>query len=368
MNILVLTSTRADYSFYLPLLKGLTSDPFFTVKIVAFGSHLSKNHGYTVSRIEEDGFEVFAKITTNLENDSSKGIALAIGEITKQFAEFWDENKYSVDLVFALGDRFEMFAAVSASIPFNIPIAHFYGGETTLGAIDNVFRHSISLMSHHHFTSATVHSKRVSELVQSTSTVNTIGLLSLENLKEITLYSLKEFEQEWGIDLAKPTILFTFHPETVHLERNIDYAIELSKAFQSLSKSYQVVITMPNIDTANKELRSSFQEVSKANNAVICVESFGMRGYFSAMSHCKLLLGNTSSGITEAASFGKYVINLGDRQKGRTRSKNIIDCPVNANQIIEAVHKTIQLGDFKGENVFSQGNGVSIVIDYLKQL
>ncbi|NNJ56531.1 MAG: UDP-N-acetylglucosamine 2-epimerase (hydrolyzing), partial [Bacteroidia bacterium] len=119
---------------------------------------------------------------------------------------------------------------------------------------------------------------------------------------------------------------------------------------------------------ANTDLRQSFSQLSKSLDSVICVESFGMQGYFSAMKHAKLLLGNTSSGITEAASFGKYVVNLGDRQKGRTRSENVVDCEIESKRIIDTVNKTYQLGDFKGENVFSQKNGAALVIDFLKQL
>ena len=368
MNIIVLTSTRADYSFYLPLLTAWKKDAFFNVKIVAFGSHLSEKHGFTVNQIEQDGFEVAYKIAANLDDDTPKGISDSIGTITHHFSEFWHNHKKTIDLVFALGDRFEMFAAVSSAVPFNIPFAHLYGGETTLGAIDNVYRHSITLMSQYHFTSSDVHSQRVIELIQKKEHVKTVGLLSLENLENMELLTIEEFETLWGIDLSLPTILFTFHPETIHPEINAKYAEELEIALIRLSAAYQILITMPNVDTSNEVLRQTFLKLASTSDTIIAVESLGMKGYFSAMKYCRLLLGNTSSGITEAASFNKYVVNLGDRQKGRTRSNNVIDCQLKNEWIIESVNNTMQLGEYKGTNIFKKEGGVAEIIAFLKEL
>ncbi len=161
MNILVLTSSRADYGIYLPLLKRLKSDNFFNLKIVAFGTHLSQQHGYTINQINKDGFELAYKVETVLEGDSPEIIVKSMALTVDKFATLWRKEKFSIDLILCLGDRYEMFAAVSASVPFNIPVAHLHGGETTLGAIDNSFRHSITAMSKIHFASTENHAQRI---------------------------------------------------------------------------------------------------------------------------------------------------------------------------------------------------------------
>ena len=180
MKIGVLTSSRADYGIYLPLLKKLKNDNFFNLEIIAFGTHLSENHGYTLKNIQSDGFEVKHKLKTIPKGDSPTDISLAIGETIKTFSAFWDKNKF--DLVMALGDRYEMFAAVMASVPFQVKIAHIHGGETTTGAIDDVFRHCITHASELHFASAEVYKKRIVELTGKKAGVYNILITTVKKV------------------------------------------------------------------------------------------------------------------------------------------------------------------------------------------
>ncbi len=369
MRIVVLTSSRADYGIYLPLLKKLKGYDFFDLKIIAFGTHLSRFHGYTVGRIEEDGFEVLEKLETLILGDSETAISNAIGNTITKFSSLWGRIKNDVDLVFALGDRYEMFAAVAASVPFNIKIAHLHGGETTLGAIDNKFRHAITLMSQLHFTATQEYAQRVVSMMGVEKNVYNVGALSLDNLKDLNLLSIKEFENRFNIDLTIPTILTTFHPETVGVELNEVYTKDLVEVFEKLSSFYQVVITMPNADTMGSMIREHFLKLSEGNERVVCVENFGTLGYFSCIKHCSFLLGNTSSGIIEAASFGKYVLNIGDRQKGRTRSGNVIDTPIEVEKILFEVEKIQKSkSDYQGRNVYYRGNSADAIIRILKSM
>lgn len=351
MRIAVLTSSRADYGIYLPLLKAFTADSNFELSIIAFGTHLSHFHGYTLDQIKADGFENIETIESLILGDSETAISNAIGNTIINFSSFWKQHKNRIDLVFALGDRYEMFAAVAASVPFNIPIAHIHGGETTLGAIDNKFRHTITIMAEYHFTSTKMYADRVIKLGAKKNHVFNVGALSLDNLQNLRLLTIDEFKDKWHIDLSKPTILTTFHPETVSVERNYQYAQELSNALQQLSKTYQIVVTMPNADTMGMIIRKELDQLISINSSIIGIENFGTLGYFSCIKHCTFLLGNTSSGIIEAASFGKYVINLGDRQKGRTQSENTIDVPVNKEAILNAV-AAISKEEYQGKNVY----------------
>lgn len=354
MRIAVLTSSRADYGIYLPLLKKLKADDFFELKIIAFGTHLSRYHGYTVDRIEQDGFEVEEKLETLILGDSETAISNAIGNTITRFAPLWEKLKSQVDLVFALGDRYEMFAAVSAAVPFNTNIVHLHGGETTLGAIDEKFRHAITQMSLLHFTATEPYCERVCQMMNSEKGVYNVGALSLDNLLDLNLYSIKEFKDKYKIDLTKPTILNTLHPETTHPENNQYNAETMSKVFRELSKDYQIVITMPNADTYGSVIRKIFEALVEEKENIITVENFGTLGYFSCIKYSCFLLGNTSSGLIEAPSLGKYAINLGERQDGRARSANVIDTPIDFHQILRLVKEVSKLGDYTGKNVYKK--------------
>lgn len=365
MKIAILTSSRADYGVYLPLLKTLDKTPDIDYEIIAFGTHLSYDFGHTIDQILSDGFHVSHTIDSMAIGDSAFDIATSIAKTISAFADFWERHSCDYNWVLCLGDRYEMFAAVTAGIPFRIRFAHIHGGETTLGAMDNIFRNAITHASTLHLTSCEQHKQRVEELISENKNVFNVGALSLENLATIPLYSIKEFLDIFSIDLTHPTILATVHPETVHPENNQNHVEEFAKAILALEK-YQVLITLPNADTGNSVVRKRLLMLpEETQNRVICVENLGTRGYFSAMKHCSFLMGNTSSGIVEAASFGKYVINLGDRQKGRICGINIIHIPFCHEKIFQAV-KAINDTEYMRENIFYQPHTSESIIENLK--
>lgn len=353
MRIAVLTSSRADYGIYRPLLKKLEANDFFDLKIIAFGTHVSRFHGYTLNKIEED-FKVAEKVETLILGDSEEAVSNAIGNTITKFSSIWNKLKNEIDIVLVLGDRYEMFAAVAASVPFNIKIAHLHGGETSLGAIDNVFRHSITQMSSYHFTATKEYANRVASMIGTQENTYHVGALSLDNLQDLELYTVQSFKETFNIDLNRPTILNTLHPETVHPEFNERNAKTLAQVFETVSKDYQIVITMPNADTYGSLIRNILQDLIDKNDNVIGVESFGVRGYFSCIRHCSFLLGNTSSGLIEAPSLGKYVINIGNRQDGRARSKNVIDTPIEYDLLLNTIERVRQFGDYTGSNVYQK--------------
>jgi GDP/UDP-N,N'-diacetylbacillosamine 2-epimerase (hydrolysing) len=364
MKIGVLTSSRADYGIYLPLLKKLFVDDFFNTEIIAFGTHLSKSYGSTINNIIADGFSVKHRIKTVAKGDKPADISQSIGETIKSFSDFWEINMF--DLVLALGDRYEMFAAVMASVPFHIKIAHIHGGETTTGAIDNVFRHSITHASSVHFASAEDYKNRIIELTENKKGVYNVGSLSFDNLKTLKLLSDVEFFNKYKIDLKKPSILITFHPETVSFEKNGIYIKEIIKALKSLN-SYQQIITMPNADTMGSLIRKEIVSYAEGRKDVHCVENFGTVGYLSCMKHCSFMLGNTSSGFIEAGFFPKPVINLGDRQKGRIVTKNIINSDIDKETILYAVKSVEHLRLPKKIEIYGSGNTASKIIRILKK-
>ena len=356
VKIGILTSSRADYSIYYPLIKEACKMPNTQVEIIAFGTHLSKHHGYTIDHILADGFEVKHQIDHCYAlDDSPKGISLAMANTSKVFAEFWDANSF--DLVFCLGDRYEMFAAVSAAVPFQINLAHLYGGERTEGAIDDCLRHAISLMSKWHFTACENYKNRVEQLSLQPNHVFNFGHLSIDNLKRLKLLSIEELNQKTGIDFSKPTILCTFHPETIHYQANVQYAKEIADAFNEL-REFQILITMPNSDTGSQPIRETFSNLASSNPNIFTTENLGTIGYLSAMKHCLMMVGNTSSGFVEASFFPKTVINLGERQTGRIITANIINTKIAKNEILNAISQNCH-NHYESEKIQIYGDGLT---------
>ena len=364
MKIGILSSSRADYGIYLPLLNKLKADLFFNLEIIAFGTHLSKSHGFTLTEIEKDGFDNIHTISSFISNDDEQAIATSYGLTLLKFADFWQTNKY--DLIFCLGDRFEMSAAVQAGIPFGLKFAHIHGGETTLGAIDNIYRHQITHASILHFTATEQFSQKVIQLTGISDNVHTVGSLSLngiENFKPIEKHIFFNKFQIPNQDFA----LITFHPETVDINSNKVAAAEMRNALAHLSKKLFLVITMPNADTMGSIYRNEIEQLKQEfPKQVLCVENFGKKNYFSAMYYAKILIGNTSSGIIEAASFGKYVVNVGDRQKGRVQSGNCIDTLSAKEEIINATKRALEINDFEGENLYYKSATAELIINHLK--
>jgi GDP/UDP-N,N'-diacetylbacillosamine 2-epimerase (hydrolysing) len=365
MKIGVLTSSRADYGIYLPLLKKIKEDNYFELEIIAFGTHLSKSHGFTLIEVEKENYSKIHYISSIITNDDEQAIATSYALTVFKFSDFWQHNKF--DLVFCLGDRYEMSAAVQAGIPFNVNFAHLHGGETTLGAIDNIYRHQITLASNLHFTANELFSKRVIELIGSNLNVHSIGSLSLYEIEKFQPINKPEFYEKFNLP-NEDFALITFHPETVNTEMNQHFACEMRKALSKVASKLFLVITMPNADTMGSDYRKEINHLkNEFPEQVLCIENFGKENYFSAMYYAKILIGNTSSGILEAASFGKYVINVGDRQKGRLQSDNVINTSFDHQDIDEAVNKAILLEKFIGINRYYNKHSVDLIINHIKQ-
>lgn len=364
MKIGILTSSRADFGIYLPLLKQMEKDEFFDLKIIAFGTHGSPFHGETISEIKKTGFNNIDLIQSLLLNDNPNGISTSYGLTITKFSDYWSINKF--DLVFCLGDRFEVSAAVQAGIPFGVKFAHLHGGETTLGAIDNIYRHQITLASKIHFSSTEAYKKRIESIIDNREHIYNVGSLSLDSIEEFQFMGEENFKNKFDLTNA-PFVLITFHPETVNIDKNQEYALEMKSALKEMSNEYFLVITMPNADTNGKIFRNAIEELkTEIPQQVLCIESFGKTNYFNAMKYSEFLVGNTSSGIIEAASFGKYVVNVGNRQKGRAKSTNVVDCSFSSKEILKSVEKVKSLGSFNGDNIYKKSNTVKRIVKILK--
>lgn len=363
MKVAVLTSSRADYSIYRPLLKKLRDDDYFDLSIIAFGTHLSPFHGATLQQIVADDFCISHRVESLIMGDTPEAISSSMAITMTKFGSIWAQEQF--DIIFALGDRFEMFAAVLAALPFNLKIAHIHGGETTLGAIDNAFRHGISLMSTIHFVTTTTYKERLITLLDTKKQIYNVGALSIENLMNLDLLSLSAFKRLFKIDLSKKTILCTFHPETVAFEKNDLYIDELLAAIEQFS-TYQIIFTMPNADTMGNHIRTKIIAFQQSHSNVLTVENFGTIGYLTAMKHAHFILGNSSSGFVEASFFPKKVINIGHRQEGRIVTPNIYNCPISKEEIIATIQQAIRDPEPKKIDIYGNGNTSDQIIFHLK--
>ena len=368
MKIGLLTSSRADFGIYYPLAENIQIDEDLDLEIIAFGTHLSKNYGYTVNEIKEMNFDVKHEFDTLPKNDTPFAITLSMSKTMNLFSRFWNSKSDYYDLVLCLGDRYEMFSAVQSGVPFNIKFAHIHAGETTLGAIDDIFRHSISLMSKYLFVTNKIYEKRAREICKEAQIFN-VGALSIDNLANQEFLTIEDIKLSHKIDLNNNTILMTFHPETVNFHKNKIFIKEILDSIKILSKKYQIVITMPNADTMGLLIRNEIETFVKNCNNIYVYESLGMKAYLSFMKYCKIILGNSSSSFVEASFFPKSVINLGNRQEGRILTPNIKSIKIDCQKILNTV-KFIEKQNFneKRSNYYGRGNSAEKIINILKEI
>ena len=349
-NIGVLTSSRADYGILKPLITLIENDERFKLTLIVFGMHLEKKFGLTINEIKEHTKSEIKQVKCMPESDNKFDISYGYGEILKKFSSFWENNIF--DYVISIGDRFEMSAAIQSSIPFEIKIVHIHGGETSLGSIDNIYRHQITLASSMHFTSNEIHSKRVSEIIGSNSKkkIFNIGSLSLVNLTSLNIPDWKSVAKKNNLPDAN-YILTTFHSETVDSEMNKLHVKTVKECLEFLSKYSNVICTSSNADTYGDLYNEMFKKISLVNQKIFFTKSLGKLNYFSALKSCLFVMGNSSSGIIEAASFKKYALNIGKRQLGRVKNKNVIDVDFNFNSIAD---KSIRL--LNSQNIYNGKN------------
>lgn len=365
IKITVLTSGRADYSILSPLVDLLWKHPRFRLRLAAFGMHLRPGEKASLSSIIHDGYPV-DRIGEAPQGDDPHDIATSMGRTAVAFAEYFSAT--CPDVLLCVGDRFEMQAAISASVPFNLRVVHLHGGEETAGAIDDVFRHAITAMSWLHLTAHESYAKRVRDIVgqKSQERVFTIGALGIDSLMREPLLDVTAFNQAFGIDMSQPTFLATFHPETRRGANALTDADAFTDAL--LERDEQLILTAPNMDTYGGQLRTQLIDRLRKRKRTHLFDTLGRKGYYSALALCTLVIGNSSSGIIEAASFGKPVVNIGDRQAGRLRGENVIDCPPDTDAILRAISLASTLKFPEPTNLYGDGRAAERAIEVLERV
>jgi len=367
-SIAVVTTSRADYGIYLPILRALREDREIDLRLLVSGSHLSPDFGMTVEQIEADGFEVADRIEVLLASDSPEATAKAMGLGVLGFGQSYGRSR--PDLLVVLGDRFEMHSAALAALPFRIPVAHVHGGEVTEGAMDEALRHSMTKLSHLHFVSTQEYGRRVVQLGEEPWRVTISGAPSLDNLHTFTPMGTEELEHRLGFPVTGPFLLVTFHPATLDAS---DPGGQTETLLSAVERSgLPAVVTMPNADPGGRAVRAVIARRAQATPSLHPVENLGTPAYFSLMALAAAMVGNSSSGIIEAASFGLPVVNVGDRQCGRVRGANVLDCPCEAGLLSSSLQRALDpafRSSLRGLiNPYGDGKATARIVARLKEV
>lgn len=338
-SVCVVTGSRAEFGLLRPLLKKLQSDFRIDLRLAVTGSHLSQSFGNTQEEIVESGLSIHRRIFIPIEDDSRLGVATATGTALALFAKYFSE--YRPELIVVLGDRYEIFAAAAAAATLGIPIAHLHGGETTEGAMDEFFRHSITKMSTLHFTSCETYRRRVIQLGEAPERVFNVGAAGIENILNMPLMTLSELEESLGFVLeGKPFSVVTFHPVTLEDDTAQLQLQELISAMDNFPEM-RYVVTLANADPGGRIINEVWKNEAKYHENWLVVPSLGARRYLSALKYAEMILGNSSSGILEGPAMRLPTVNIGDRQKGRIMAESIICCKPERGEIQMAMHKAL---------------------------
>lgn len=364
-TIAAVTGARSDYGCIVPVLRGISTDPALRLKLFVTGSHLSPDFGLTVRDVERD-FEITERIEMLVASDTPEAISKSVGLAVIGFAQTYARHR--PDIILVIGDRFETLAAVTAALPFTIPVAHISGGEVTEGAIDDAIRHAITKMSHLHFVSLEEYRRRVVQMGEEPWRVTVSGESGLDNIRAIHELSTSEIERLIGMPLEPPPLLVTFHPTTLELGQTEIQAVEMLTALDAVG--IPTVFTAPNADTEGRVIATRIQDFVRQHPNSRYVTNLGTQAYLSMMHRSAAMIGNSSSGIVEAASFQLPVVNLGSRQRGRVCGKNVIHTELKADVIVRAIRLALS-PDFREclrglTNPYGDGKAAPRIVEVLK--
>jgi len=363
-RIAVVTTSRADYShLYWPLVE-LNQYPDVELGVIAMGAHLSPEFGNTVREIEKDGFPIVTRVECLLSSDTDVGMAKTIGLATLGLADAL--GAWRPDLLLLIADRYEMLAPASVALTLRIPIAHIEGGEVSQGAIDDAVRNALTKLAHIHFTSTSLARKRVIAMGEEPWRVHHAGAPSLDHLRRSKLWSRESVEQRLGVILQTPTLLVAYHPVTIHR----DTTDEADVLFAALHRVHgQILFVYPNSDAGSRQLIERTHAFASTHPNTRIFVNLDAVTYWSLLQCVDALVGNSSSGIMETASFALPTVNIGIRQQGRERARNVLDAAADAEAIVATIERALS-HEFRSSltgmaNPYGDGHAAERIADVL---
>lgn len=356
----VVTTSRADYSHLYWPLRELASHPEVDLGVFVLGPHLAPAFGMTVREIERDGFPIKARIECLLHSDSDTGMAKTIGVAILGLAEAL--TAWRPDLLLLIADRYEMLAPAATAVALRIPMAHIEGGEVSQGAIDDQIRNALTKLAHLHFTSTATARNRVIAMGEEPWRVHHAGAPSLDHLRRSRLLDRAELEARLGLSLGSPALLVAWHPVTILRDTNT----EADALFSALAKvAGQFIFVYPNTDAGSLALIERTRHMAASRPDTHVFVNLDAVTYWSLLRQVDAMVGNSSSGIMEAASFALPVVNVGMRQQGRERARNVLDAPAEEAAIAAALRQALS-ADFRASlrgmrNPYGEGTAAETI-------
>ena len=369
MKISILTSTRADFGLLKNLIHELKKNKKFSISVIASGSHYAKKYGETYKEIVKNKININEKIVFKSILDNEYGISKTFAKCVEKSTKIL--KKISPDLFIVLGDRYEVLASVISANILQIPVGHIHGGELTYGSADDGYRHSITKMSHIHFTAHKIYKDRVIQLGENPKKTFVVGGLGVDSLKKTKLLSRKDLEKKFNIKFKKKNYLVCFHPETSKKDSPKRQINEILSALKKIKETC-IFFTMPGADLGNSLIEKEIKKFTSLNKNCFFYKSLGQVNYFSFLNQMNAIIGNSSSGILEMPYFKKATINLGDRQLGRLHSKSIINIPIRRKDILNSLKK-IYSPSFKSmikkeKSPYGNGGASVRIVEILKKI
>lgn len=337
-KVFVVTSTRADWGLLKPVCVRLDKENDIQLTVVATGTHLKAEYGSTIEEIRRDGFEPKYQIDILKFGNDDAAVAKTIAYTVEQFSSLFVKDR--PDLLLVLGDRYEMFAVCTAASALGVPIAHISGGDVTIGAKDDFYRHCMTAMANLHFPSCDDSYSRLLRLGQQPSTVHNVGGLGDENIRNLPLMPLDELENSIEFKNLTPFLLITYHPETQKGTPKED----MQNLLDALDETdgYNMIFTKSNADAGGEIINAMVDSwCEKNSHRSKAFFSLGLKRYLSAMKYCAAVVGNSSSGVVETPTFKVPTVNIGDRQKGRYIAENVICTKDDKDSILAGLNKAL---------------------------
>lgn len=362
------TFSRSEYSGLAPVMKAIQAEPELELELLVSGTHLSPQFGLTVKEIEADGLPIAERIEMLEADDSPLGTARSLGRAVLGLAASLERLK--PDILLLAGDRLELLAVAAAAYPFGLPLAHLSGGEISEGAYDNQVRHALTKLCHLHFVATAEAARRLIQMGEEEWRVHITGEPALDLIGQTELMTRQELERSLGLELDPPVVVVTLHPTTLD---EIDSAAEAEELIRALGQlEATLVITSPNADPGGLAIRERLEAFAASRPSAVFLASLGQRRYWSLLALADLMVGNSSSGIWEAPSFGLPVVNIGQRQKGRLRAANVIDAAAKAEAILTAIRQGLDpvfRASLQGlRNPYGDGQASRRIVEVLKRI
>ena len=363
-SVCIVTSARSEYGLLKWVIDGVHHDEELQLLLVVTGSHLSKEHGYTVRFIEEDGYPIAACVDMHLSNENRKDIVNTMGFCSMGMSDALSDLK--PDIMVVLGDRYELLPICGAALVMNIPIAHISGGDITEGAIDNQIRNAVTMMSSLHFPGTKPSYDNICRMINTTENVYVTGETNIDNFEHYQLLSRKELSESLNINPDKEWVLVTLHPETkLSLVENIAMAKNMIRALPT--DNSEIIITQSNADFGGVQMNELFIEAGNTKNTIHYIPTLGQHRYLSFMKEVVCVVGNSSSGIVETPHLGVPTVNIGDRQTGRHLCDNVLSCGKNYDEIKNAIEKSMAHSKYRPDDYFGDGHASEVIVEKITE-